>query len=152
MRTYIGHLRNIEECLSTISNNLSSETNQVADADKIDQSCLYLLENLVDVVVNIKNIGRRAMFLTTTLNTLARIYAVDTFDAITARKNFQSMASLFVTYTSDICLRNKDKEHATDMFESLFMNFARDNLIEKCLKRLFSKKPTLQRGNFMCDY
>lgn len=159
--TYMDHLGKIEAWLFSTSKKLDKNPTMKENAQPISESCLHVVENFQDVIVNGFTLEKKLMIIVTTLNTLINVYALDQSRFIMSDEYLRRMIKKFTYELLYVCetirsneqandtdtpdlLSNKFtdslryKRCAADIFNALFNNFAGENLLNQCLKSLFS--------------
>jgi len=150
---YLSLLQEIDN-LSNLSidlNNPCNVTVETRDVSKIDTIFDNVTEN-INRISNQLTFQRRAMFLITIFNTLMRVCAAYESCFIISRTSFQLMFEQLDNLISSIS-DNEDycPPYASDLFNSMFMNLAKDDLVNKCFKRLLSNEIISIIGNVIYD-
>ena len=165
--TFIRHLQNFEGCLLTTSNNQHDRTKEPRNISEGNESCEYLVENFRTVLLHCVSAEERGMFLVTIFNIIIRVY-VKMLDHNAAPENFQSMAHEFISSTlelfeSDSLCNDENSgdmlesdslcndKNSGDMLESLFTNLTNDQLLNKCLNKVYGNESAAQTGKFMYE-
>jgi hypothetical protein len=156
-------LGKIEKWLFTISENLDDISEIAENTDSVSESCSYVVDNPNRTIIKSISFEKRTMIVVATLNTLIRVYAIGKYNIIMLEKYLQSVIDAFTDELLDICdeILRHDKTNTTDIsdllstessngvrysqcaaniFDSVLTNFAKDNLLQKCLDSLFPSK------------
>jgi hypothetical protein len=148
---YFSLLQEINKLLnlSTNSNNSRNVTEDTLDASKIDTIFNNVAAN-IDRVSSQMSFQKKTMFLITIFNTLLRICVVYDSTFIISRTSFQSIFRQLSDLIWDIIRKEEyNALCASDMLDSMFTNLAKDNLAEKCFKRLLSNEMVSIIGNIL---
>jgi hypothetical protein len=156
-RTFMGHLQKVEIwLLDILTNHEAREKN--TDSREIQDSCIYVLKNLKEVLLDGMTFEKQIMIAVPMVNALIRVYAIDKSGIITSQEYFQSIVTVFTETLLQICEDPRSIKFATDallqecstnILDSLLTNFAKDDLLKKCLELFFSNKSTPSTGNFI---
>ncbi|CAF3741624.1 unnamed protein product [Adineta steineri] len=131
---YLNLLQEINK-LSSLSTNLNAIN--ITEIETIFNNMTENIDRISDQMVYHKS----SMFLITTLNIIVRISAIDGSDLFISRQPFQSMFKKL----NDLiyCIATK-KDYspviATDIFDAILLNLAKDDFIEICFRRILSNE------------
>jgi hypothetical protein len=140
---YISLLQEIDKLL-----NLSTNLNN-SDNSEIETIFDNVTEN-IDRISEQMTFQKSTMFVITILNTIVRISAMDGSDFLISRKPFQSIFEKLNQFILPIPFTdNCTPMHASDILDSMLLNFFKDNLVEICFKRLLSNETALTKGNVL---
>ncbi|CAF1029450.1 unnamed protein product [Adineta steineri] len=142
---YLNLLQEINK-LSSLSTNLNAIN--ITEIETIFNNMTENIDRISDQMVYHKS----SMFLITTLNIIVRISAIDGSDLFISRQPFQSMFKKL----NDLiyCIATK-KDYspviATDIFDAILLNLAKDDFIEICFRRILSNE-TVRTEEFINNY
>jgi hypothetical protein len=148
---YLSLLEEIDKLLnlSADSNNPLNLTKDTSDASKIDMICSNVAAN-IDRISKQMLFSKKAMFSTRMFNTVLRICTTNESAFIISRTSFQSILIKLFKLIADIDDKNDyNPLCASDLLDSMLTNLAKDNLAEKCFKRLLSNEPVSIIGNVL---
>ncbi len=140
---YISLLQEIDKLL-----NLSTKLNNL-DISEIETIFNNVTEN-IDRISNQMTFQKSTMFVITIWNTILRISAIDGSDFLISRKPFQSIFDKLNQIILPIPFeKDCTPMHASDILDSMLLNFVKDDLVEICFKRLLSNERALTEGNIL---
>ena len=168
--TYMDHLGKIEAWLFSTSKKLDKYPTTKENTHSIDDSCSHVVENFQDVIVNGLTFEKQVMIIVATLNTLTGVFALDQSRFIMSDEHLRKMIKKFTYELLCICeiIRSNEqandadtpdllstkyadscryKRCAADIFDAFLTNFAREDLLNKCLQSLFSNRTPSLAGN-----
>ncbi|CAF1075544.1 unnamed protein product [Adineta steineri] len=140
---YLNLLQEINK-LSSLSTNLNAINITVIET--IFNNVTENIDRISDQMVHHKS----SMFLITTLNIIVRISAIDGSDLFISRQPFQSMFEKLNDLIYCIGIK-KDYSPviATDIFDAILLNLAKDDFIEICFRRILSNETVTTKGNIL---
>ena len=158
---YYQLLQNIDEFSKLVTNtstpgHVSTITDDASAIEKIFEDLTVNIQEMRDIVKlenNEENFKKNAIYSVSILNTIIRVSVIGRFDGAILGKSFQSMFARLIaklenfipSFTEAVALYPM---LASDMFNSMLLNLAEDNLLQTCFQRLLSNGALVNEGNF----
>lgn len=162
---YHRFLQNIDKLskLATdadVPDDVSRNTSDTAAIEEIVNQLtidIQRMDNSVESESNEENFKKNAMCCVSLLNTIIRISVMARFNDAISRKPFRSMFARLITKLEDFIPSSTDRATpcpiaARDIFNSIFLNLAKDNLLETCFNRLLSNGTLNNKGKVVASF
>jgi hypothetical protein len=150
--TYFNLLQEMDKLLNWLTNmnNPGDGTQKMWDISEIETIFNNMTEN-IDRMIEKMGFERKSMVLVMIMNTIIRIAANDGCNFIISRRPFQL---LIKHIHNSISAMLEDMNYfsmcASNLLDSMLMNFVKDSFAEICFKRLLSKELVSTVGNAPC--
>ena len=149
--SYISLLEEIETLLE-LSTKLNIPPNQVqetSDISEMETIFNHVTENIGGTIKKM-DFQKKSMVIVMVLSTNIRIAANDGYGFVTSREPFQLLFKEIYNFIS-IILEDIDcfPMCASDLLDSMLMNFVKDSFAEICFKRLLSSETVSTVGNVL---
>lgn len=149
--SYISLLEEIETLVKFLTklNIAPNHVEETSDISEMETIFNYVTVN-IDEMIEKMDFQKKSMVLVMVLNTIIRIATSDGSSVIMSRKPFQSMLKKISHCISRIpACKDFSPTCASDLMDSMLMNFVKDGFAEICFKRLLSSETISTAGNML---